>query len=162
MKKFLIIALVTIFAELPLAGARPSIDDHTIEKLKTQKIWVGNKLVTAEIADTPDSRERGLMYRKSMPAQDGMLFVFETPQPMAFWMKNTLIPLSIGYFGADKKLIDLYEMSPAVIGEVHPKTYPSRGIALYALEMNKGWFEKHQILPGAELRFSPATPKKRP
>lgn len=150
----------TFFAAFTLpsaAHALPAINDQRIEKLKTVQISVGGKSVTAEIADTPDSRERGLMYRTSMPAQDGMLFIFDEAQPMAFWMKNTLIPLSIGYFGADKKLIEVYEMSPSVMGEVRPKTYPSHGAALFALEMNKGWFAKYHIKPGAELKISTTT-----
>ncbi len=151
---------VATFSALSFGHALPSIDDHTIEKLKAQKIWVASTGVTAEIADSPNSRERGLMYRTSMPAEAGMLFIFEEPQPMAFWMKNTLIPLSIGYFGADRKLIDVYEMSPAVMGEVWPKTYPSHGNALYALEMNRGWFEKHHIKAGAELKIQIARQKK--
>lgn len=147
------ILTAAFFATGANSHAFPAIDDQTIEKLKTQKISIGGVTVTVEIADSPDSRERGLMYRKSMPAQEGMLFIFEEPQPMAFWMKNTLIPLSIGYFSAGKKLINIYEMSPAVVGEMHPKTYPSGGDALYALEMNKGWFDKHHIKPGAELHI---------
>ena len=160
MKIFFTTALFALLTSVPSAKALPSLDDHTIAKLKMQKIYVNGTAVNAEIADTPDSRERGLMYRTSMPEQDGMLFIFEVAQPMAFWMKNTLIPLSIGYFGADRKLIDVYEMSPAVMGETHPKTYPSHGDALYALEMNKGWFAKHHIKPGSELKL-PAPPLKK-
>ena len=91
------------------------------------------------------------MYRKSMGANEGMLFVFDGPEPMAFWMKNTLIPLSIGYFDENKKLINTVEMSPAVMGEARPKTYESARPAMYALEMNKGWFSKNKVKPGAIL-----------
>ena len=147
---FLILASTTF--------AFPAVDDTRIEKLKSQKIKVGNQSVTVEIADTPETRERGLMYRKSMPSQNGMLFVFETAQPMAFWMKNTLIPLSIGYFDEHRKLISTFEMSPGVVGELQPKTYPSNGNAQYALEMNKGWFAKHKIAIGAELSYPAKSP----
>ena len=134
------------------AKALPAIDDQKIEKLKTAKITVGTHAIVAEIADDNDSRERGLMYRKSMPANDGMLFVFQSAEPMSFWMKNTLIPLSIGYFDEKRKLIEVYEMTPSVMGEVRPKTYPSHRPALYALEMNKGWFAVHRVKPGTELK----------
>jgi uncharacterized membrane protein (UPF0127 family) len=148
------LSLLIVISSVSQSGnGLPAIEDTRIEKLKTQKISVAGQLVTAEIADTEDARERGLMYRTSMPAQDGMLFVFDVAQPMAFWMKNTLIPLSIGYFDEKKKLIESYEMTPAVVGEVHPKTYPSGRAALYALEMNKGWFAKHHVKEGAELKF---------
>lgn len=147
-----LLTLAFTFFAVP-AFALPALTDQSIEKLKTEKITVAGFSITAEIADNPDSRERGLMYRKSMPAQYGMLFIFEQPEPMAFWMKNTLIPLSIGYFDADKKLIETYEMTPAVIGETHPKTYPTHGPVLYALEMNKDWFPSHHIKVGALLKI---------
>lgn len=136
-------ALIVLSTQL--AQALPAINDHRIEKLKTAKITVGTQAITAEIADTDESRERGLMYRTSMPANEGMLFVFDRAETMAFWMKNTLIPLSIGYFDENKKLIEVYEMTPAVMGEVQPKTYPSHRPAQYALEMNKGWFAAHHV-----------------
>ena len=143
--------LLAVLLSANSAHALPSINDTHIEKLKTEKISVAGQSITVEVADDEDSRERGLMYRTSMPANDGMLFVFPTPQPMAFWMKNTLIPLSIGYFDKDRKLLNTYEMSPGIMGEQHPKTYESKGSAMYALEMNKGWFPKHHIKPGAVL-----------
>jgi uncharacterized membrane protein (UPF0127 family) len=162
MRSALLITIATAAATLAPHSARalPALNDSRIEKLKTETIVVGGQKITAEIADTPEARERGLMYRKSMPPQNGMLFVFEEAQPMAFWMKNTLIPLSIGYFDANRRLIETYEMTPAVMGEAHPKTYPSHREAKYALEMNKGWFEKHHIKPGAELKRPAQSPGK--
>jgi uncharacterized membrane protein (UPF0127 family) len=153
-----IIVLISTFVNV--ASAFPSVDDKRIEKLKSKKIKVGTYSINAEIADTPETRERGLMYRKSMPSQSGMLFVFDKPQPMAFWMKNTLIPLSIGYFDANRKLIGTYEMAPGAKDEVQPKTYPSNGDALYALEMNKGWFVKRKITVGTELTLPALSPAK--
>ena len=131
------------FFTVGFALALPALNDQRIEKLPTKKIKVAGIAITVEVADTLEARERGLMYRKSMPANEGMLFVFEKAEPMSFWMKNTLIPLSIGYFGADKKLIETYEMVPTVLGEQRPKVYPSHGDVMYAIEMNKGWFAKH-------------------
>lgn len=137
------------------AHALPALNDPHVEKLPTQKISVGGHAVTAEIADNDDRRERGLMHRTKMGADEGMLFIFDFSQPMAFWMKNTLIPLSIGYFDADGKLLETYEMVPAPLGQERPVTYPSHKPALYALEMNKGWFKKHAIKAGAELKLPP-------
>lgn len=143
----MILALLVSFAH-----ALPAVNDPTIVKLKTEKITVGGQKVTAEIADDDASRERGLMHRTKLPENEGMLFVFDQPQPLSFWMKNTLIPLNIGYFDEDGKLLQTYEMVPAVMGEAHPMTYPCRAPAKYALEMNKGWFTKHHLQPGAVLK----------
>lgn len=153
-------SLIVVAIMAPAAHALPAISDSRIEKLKTEKIKVGPHAVFVEIADTPEARERGLMYRKSMPANEGMLFVFDEAQPLAFWMKNTLIPLSIGYFDANRKLLGTHEMTPAVMGELQPRTYPSQGDAKYALEMNKGWFAKHKIKTGAELTLPAQSPGK--
>jgi uncharacterized membrane protein (UPF0127 family) len=71
-----------------------------------------------------------------------------------------LIPLSIGYFDANRKLIGTYEMAPGAKDEVQPKTYPSNGDALYALEMNKGWFVKRKITVGTELTLPALSPAK--
>ena len=158
MKRMLALFAVFYFLSATPTSALPAISDTHIVKLKTEKIKVGSLTVLAEIADTPDSRERGLMYRKSMGANEGMLFVFEYPQPMAFWMKNTLIPLSIGYFDQSGRLLDTHEMTPAVTGAVQPKTYPSTGDAKYALEMNKGWFTKHGVKVGSKLTLPAQSP----
>ena len=125
---------------------------HALEFAK-RTIKVGGQVVQAEIADSDEKRERGLMFREKLQDGHGMLFVFESEQPLAFWMKNTLIPLSIGYFGANKKLIDIQEMTPAVAGEARPKTYPSSGPAMYALEMPKGWFHKKGLKIGVTLNL---------
>jgi uncharacterized membrane protein (UPF0127 family) len=153
-------SLIVVATGAPAARALPAITDSHIEKLKTEKIKVGSREIVVEIADTSEARERGLMYRKSMPANEGMLFIFDSAQPLAFWMKNTLIPLSIGYFDANRKLLGTHEMTPAVMGEVQPKTYPSQGDAKYALEMNKGWFTQHKIKPGAQLTLPAQGPGK--
>jgi uncharacterized membrane protein (UPF0127 family) len=68
-------------------------------------------------------------------------------------MKNTLIPLSIGYFDKNKKLIEVLEMVPALAGEAQPRSYPGKRPAMYALEMNKGWFSRNKIEPGTTFDF---------
>lgn len=146
----LVILVVVLFGSTS-AHALSVSNDARIEKLKTSKLKLAGQTIVAELAVTYDERERGLMHRKSMGKNEGMLFVFDGPEPMAFWMKNTLIPLSIGYFDEKKKLINTLEMSPGVMGEVRPKTYEASRPAMYALEMNKGWFTKHNVKPGATL-----------
>jgi uncharacterized membrane protein (UPF0127 family) len=115
------------------------------------KIKVGNKVVHVEFADTPERRAQGLMFRKSLKQDHGMLFTFDYEHHLSFWMANTLIPLSIGFFDKNNRLLHSVEMKPAVLGEVQPRHYVSRQPALYALEMPAGWFTKHDIKPGAIL-----------
>jgi len=101
----------------------------------------------AEIADTEDLRLTGLMNRRSLGANDGMLFVFDREQMLNFWMKNTSIPLSIAYIGSDGVIRVILDMKPFDISVTYPSTRP----ALYALEMNRGWFVKNNIRAGSRL-----------
>lgn len=134
---------------------QPPAQDPTRESVGFEKkqIRIGDRLITVEVADTDARREQGLMFRTELPDDRGMLFVFEDTRQLSFWMKNTLIPLSIGYFDRNKKLLETYEMVLAVIGEREIKTYPSRSPAMYALEMPKGWFARHGIHPGTVFSF---------
>jgi uncharacterized membrane protein (UPF0127 family) len=102
----------------------------------------GHKLV-AEIAATEATRTTGLMNRFSLQPDHGMLFIFSQPQPLAFWMKNTYVPLSIAFIDADGRIVNIDDMAPRTMD-----THPSRGLALYALEMKKGWFAERGIGPG--------------
>lgn len=111
------------------------------------------KKIKVELAQTPNQHERGLMFRKSLPHDQGMLFIFEEEMIRSFWMKNTIIDLSIGYFNKDKKLIDIQEMKSTTMMQVDLPSYPSRGPAQYALEMPSGWFAKNKIEVGAILKL---------
>jgi uncharacterized membrane protein (UPF0127 family) len=105
----------------------------------------GHRLV-AEVAATEATRTTGLMNRFSLQPDHGMLFVFKEPGPQAFWMKNTYVPLSIAFIGGDGRIINIEDMAPQT-----ENTHPSRGPALYALEMKKGWFADRNIAPGAQI-----------
>ena len=105
----------------------------------------GNKL-TAEIAATTDHRTTGLMHRFSLKPDHGMLFVFRESQPQAFWMRNTYIPLSIAFIAADGRIVSIDDMKPQT-----EDSHYSKGPALYALEMRKGWFAQRGIGPGATV-----------
>lgn len=128
-----------------------SAQDVVFEK---EKIIINGKTISVEIAKTQEQHERGLMFRKSMPENEGMLFVFNSEDIRSFWMKNTFIDLSIGYFDKDKTLIDIQEMKAASMMETRPPSYPSAKPAMYALEMNKGWFVKNKAKLGHKFRFS--------
>ncbi len=113
-----------------------------------------SKKITAEIAATEDQHERGLMFRQNLGKDNGMLFIFNDEMTRSFWMKNTLIDLSIGYFNKDKKLIDVQEMKAVTsILQQEIPSYPSRAPAQYALEMNPNWFTKNRIEKGAVLKL---------
>lgn len=103
-----------------------------------------------EIADSPAEQEEGLMNREKLGENRGMLFVFSDEQVRSFWMKNTLIPLSIAYMDSEGRIIDLQEMKAL---DDEPPHYVSAKPARYALEANKGFFEEHGVKVGdrAEL-----------
>jgi len=110
----------------------------------------GHKL-SIEVADTSKKRELGLMNRTELPANTGMLFVFANTSILNFWMKNTLIPLSIAYIDDKCTIVDIQDMQPAAKNAPNPKTYPSEKPARYALETNIGWFKKHKIKVGDKV-----------
>ena len=115
----------------------------------------GNK-ISIEIAETSSQHERGLMFRTKMGTDEGMLFIFPGESPRSFWMKNTLIDLSIGFFTKDGILIDVQEMkSGKGVPDSMLTSYVSAKPAKYALEMNKGWFDKRKVKLGAVLKVNP-------
>jgi uncharacterized protein len=111
--------------------------------LPTVELTIGGPRLVAEIAATTDTRTTGLMNRFSLQPDHGMLFIFATPQPLAFWMHNTYVPLSIAFIGADGRILNIEDMAPRT-----DDTHPSRGVALYALEMKKGWFADRGVNAG--------------
>lgn len=116
-----------------------------------KKIQLGKEILTVEIADTFEARRTGLMGRMELPDGSGMLFIYERASRLAFWMKDTLIPLSIGFFDEDRTLFEILDMDPP-IGETLVK-YRCTAPALYALEVPQGWFEKHKIRVGDKFSF---------
>ncbi|MAI59010.1 MAG: hypothetical protein CML56_08545 [Rhodobacteraceae bacterium] len=108
-----------------------------------REILIGDKRIRVEVAENEMSRNMGMMFRRELEADKGMLFIFEDSAPRRFWMKNTFVPLSIAYISAEGKIINISEMSPLSESGVW-----SLGPAKYALEMNKGWFLSNGICPG--------------
>ncbi len=114
---------------------------------------IGSHSILATVANTPQSRERGLMKTVRLCENCGMLFVFPVAGKYTFWMKNTPLPLSIAFIAADGRIIDLVEMQANTL-----HFHCSSGHSLYALEMNQGWFSKHAIKPEdrvEELHLAP-------
>lgn len=100
-------------------------------------------LVPVEIADTDAERRMGLMGRTALTEGTGMLFVFDAEQPLSFWMKDTLIPLSIAYIDAQGRIVDIQDMQP-----LDETPHPSAAPAQYALEVNQGYFAARGIQVG--------------
>jgi hypothetical protein len=114
--------------------------------LPTVELSIRGHRLVAEVAATEATRTLGLMNRFSLQPDHGMLFVFKEPRPQAFWMKNTYVPLSIAFIDGEGRIINIEDMVPQT-----ESTHPSRGPALYALEMKKGWFADRNIAPGARV-----------
>lgn len=122
---------------------------------RVQQIRVGKTPLAVEIADTPEKTAQGLMYRTSMGENEGMLFIFQDVQLRSFWMKNTFLPLSIGFFDEGRALLEILDMEPVKSEmEMRPPSYMSQKPAKYALEVNRGWFQKHKIKVGDRFEFT--------
>lgn len=116
------------------------------ERLQVADLSVGMYRIQAEVAATEQDRETGLMNRKTMPSQAGMLFVFDRAAVHCFWMKNTLLPLSVAFLDETGKIINIADMQPQT-EEAHCPPRPAR----YALEMNQGWFQNHGARVGTQI-----------
>lgn len=121
---------------------------------KKRTILLGDKTLVVDIAESSAQHEHGLMFKNKLGPDEGMLFIFPNEQTRFFWMKNTLIDLSIGYFDGQGILFDIHEMkSGKGIADSALPSYPSSKPAKYALEMSKGWFEKNKIKMGTKLKL---------
>jgi uncharacterized protein len=133
-------ALTVFFAFSIAAQEAPQMN------LPVVQLQAGMHNIRAQVAATGEQRATGLMHRKEMPQHEGMLFVFEQPSVQCFWMKNTLLPLSIAFVADDGSIVNIDEMKPQTL-ESHCSTKPVR----YVLEMNQGWFAKRGIKAGFKL-----------
>ena len=123
--------------------------------LQRVKLSAGMHLIDAQVAFTPEQRQIGLMFRKEMPQQEGMIFVFEQATQQCFWMKNTLLPLTAAFVADDGTIVNLADMKPQTT-DAHCSSQPVR----YVLEMNKGWFAKKGIKAGSKLGGPPFEAKR--
>ena len=118
--------------------------------LRTTKLTAGIHVITAEVASTPQSRMIGLMMRERLAPNHGMVFVFEDKSQHCFWMRNTLIPLSIAFIDDDGTVVSIADMSP----KSEASTCPQRPVR-YALEMDQGWFAKRGVAAGQKISGLP-------
>lgn len=118
--------------------------------LRRIDLTAGMYRIDTQLAQTPQQREIGLMFRKEMPQQEGMLFIFEVPGVQCFWMRNTILPLTAAFVADDGTIVNLADMKP-MSEDSHCSAKPVR----YVLEMNQGWFDKRGIKAGAKLGGAP-------
>ena len=122
-------------------------------------VEVGGQRYAIELADDDAERARGLMFRDVMANDHGMLFIHDNEEPLAYWMKNTKIPLDILYFDDGRKLVaQQRDVPPCSLGDACP-SYPSEAPARYVLELNAGEAARLGLKDGVELRFSPEVPQ---
>jgi uncharacterized membrane protein (UPF0127 family) len=111
-------------------------------------LTAGMHLIKAEVAADDAQRAQGLMFRESMPANAGMVFVFDAPATQCMWMKNTLLPLSVAFIDAGGTIVNIRDMQPQTL-DSHCST---KGVPVkYALEMNQGWFQQKHVKPGMKI-----------
>ena len=120
------------------------------QNLPTVRLGAGIHNIQAQLAQTPEQRATGLMFRSSMGTNEGMLFAFEAPATQCFWMKNTLLPLSAAFIADNGTVINIEDMKPQTL-DSHCSKQPVR----FVLEMNQGWFAKRGIKPGSKLSGPP-------
>ena len=113
------------------------------------QIKINDILIDVEVAGAPEARRQGLMHRRSIPVDAGMLFVFSDCEPRQFWMKDTHVPLSIAYADEAGNILNIEDMRPLDL-----QSTPSSGAAQYALEMNRGWFEENGIGIGHRIELA--------
>ena len=116
---------------------------------KSIQITANGHTLTTEVAATRTSRRCGLAFRHELPADHGMLFAYAQDQIVAFWMKNTFIPLSIAFLDGDSKIFEIHDMDP----HDPARRYTSKVPARYALEVNQGWFYDNGINVGDLVEF---------
>lgn len=150
---FFLLAKAGACAGLLLASLVPTQTAAQARLLPTTTLQVAGVAAHVEIAATPQVRNQGLMFREIMPANNGMLFVFERDNLQCFWMRNTPLPLSIAFIDAQGRIINLRDMQPHSEASHCPER-PMR----YALEMHRGWFNQYGIKPGDTINGLPVGP----
>lgn len=139
----LLALLVTATFCLPMWASAQEVPQMNLQRTK---LSAGLYVIDAQVAQTPQQREIGLMMREEMPAHEGMIFIFEEAHQQCFWMKNTLLPLTAAFVADDGTIVNLVDMKPQTT-DSHCSAQPVR----YVLEMNKGWFAKKGIKAGSKL-----------
>ena len=137
----------------PPVTQEPAAIGQAQPKLATIRLWLGPKEVVAEQAITSRQVQTGMMFRKEMGEDEGMLFIFGQPHQPAFWMRNTLLPLSLAYIDPNGTILEIHEMKP-----LDETSVPAASDQVqYVLEMKPGWFERNKIAVGTVMRTERGT-----
>lgn len=128
----------------------PAMAESTGMNFPVTTLKAGKHLIRAEVASTEAQREQGLMFRRELPKNNGMLFVFDRPARLCMWMKNTALPLSVAFIDANGTILNIEKMEPFTLD-----SHCSKGWIRYALEMNKNWFAKNGIKAGSKISGLP-------
>ncbi|HSW82846.1 MAG TPA: DUF192 domain-containing protein [Usitatibacter sp.] len=146
MKAYRVLASCLLFlASLPLAAE---------VTFKTSRILVAGHPLKVELAIEEPQRLQGLMYRKTLGKEDGMLFIFDEPGYHSIWMKNTLIPLSVAFVDKEGVILNIADMEPQTLD-----SHMAAGPAVYAIETNKGWYADKKVKAGDKVTGLPAAPR---
>ena len=137
-------------AASPVPTTASPVPTATLPALHITTAAGADVVVYVEVADSPDEHQVGLMNRPSLPPDQGMLFDFGSETQTAFWMRNTLIPLSIAWFTRDGTIVDIQDMQPQTDDLHSPKA-----AYWYALEVNQGFFARHGVAPGDKVTWPP-------
>ena len=129
-------------------GERGRAEESRGQGPRLTPISIKGEALFAEVVDTPEAMSRGLMYRKELAGNRGMLFVYEEERLLSFWMANTSIPLSIAFISVDGTIVDIQDMAP-----FDRTSHVSDAPALYALEVNQGWFRDKGIHVGDKVEW---------
>jgi uncharacterized protein len=121
---------------------------HAQPKLRTMKLWLGPKEITAELAITETEIATGMMFRDKMGENEGMLFVFGRPHRTSFYMKNTYVPLSCAYIDAEGTIAEIHDLKPLDENPVHARSDQIQ----YVLEVKQGWFDRNAVRAGMIVR----------
>lgn len=153
MKKLALVIISTLI----IVACSVDASEQTHYTEETTKLTIDDKTINLKVASTPENRAMGLMNVLEMPDNEGMLFVFETEEPRSFWMKNTEMPLDIIYLDKNKTITNIHYNTPTC-KEKDPTQqkcplYLSSRPAQYAIELNAGQAELHNLQPNQELDF---------
>jgi len=146
--------LLSFFSLSHVTHAQKAADEKPQTGLPKITLYAGGQTIHADVAATEGARQIGLMFRKQMGKNEGMMFVFPQLAYHAMWMKNTLIPLSVAYMDDNGKILSIHEMEPQT--EI---SHQAAGPARFALEMNAAWFSTHKVNVGDTIKGLNKAPK---
>jgi uncharacterized membrane protein (UPF0127 family) len=158
--RLLIAALLGLYVAVPLPGRAQTSQDDSVGPLAKVTLHIGKASLTTEIAATPAQQERGLMWVTKLSDNNGMIFLLPKVTIAEFWMKNTLIPLSVAFIDKNGVILEIHDMKPAdptVPDSDLPLTRSDSDQVAYALETNLHWFALNGIKPGDKIQPAPAT-----